>query len=202
MVKLLHARPVNELFGPSGYNQMFILICAFLLIVSLPEIGKAQSAMPQKLIDCTPETESFIDERRAIIKNEVDSLSNLPAAGYYQFSSEGGSHWVLMWAPKAGFIAFLLPDAPCFIQVSYGTVKYYKNQLTLIPEIEFGKKLQFLIAKKLQVVRYRQERFLIPRGKLRAFKRVRNTKMPSLERPYLSQSEFIKNEWFGTRYDK
>jgi hypothetical protein len=195
-------RPVNELFGPYGYSKMFILICALLFIVSLPEIGKAQSALPQKLTDCTPETESFIDERRAIIKSEVDSLTNLPAAGYYQFSSEGGSHWVLMWAPQAGFIAFLIPDTPCFAQVSYGTVKYHKNQLTLIPEIEFGKKLQILIAKHLQVVHYRKERFLIPRGKLRAFKKVRNTKMPSLKRPYLSQGEFIKNEWYGTRYDK
>lgn len=181
---------------------MLILISALLLIVSLPAIGKTQTPMPQKLTDCTQETESFIDERQAAIEREFASLTNVPEAGCYLFSAESGSHWFLLWAPKTGFIAFLLPDAPCPIQVSYGTVKYQNKQLSLIPEIEFGEKLRILISKELQVVSYRKKRFLIPRGKLRAFKRVRNTKIPSLERPFLSQCAFVENEWTKFRRSK
>ncbi len=171
-------------------------ICAvFLIAFTLLSTSNAQSVTPQKLADCTPETEKFIEQRQAEIQKELAALPFIPAAGYYECYSESGYGWYLMWSPKNGFIAYILPDVTCPAEVSYGTVKYHSNRLSLVPAIEFAPNLRFRVAKEFRIIRFHKRRFLVPVGKLRQFNRERRWKVRDGERSFMSQHSFEEPIW-------
>lgn len=175
--------------------KQFHAFALVVLMLAFINSSKAQSVTTQKLVDCTPGTEKFIEQRQAEIQKELAAVPSIPAAGYYQCYSESGYGWYLMWAPKNGFIAYILPDVTCPAEVSYGTIKYHSNRLSLVPAIEFAPNLRFRVAKEFRIVRFHKRRFPVPVGKLRQFNRERRWKVRDEERSFISQHSFEEPVW-------
>ncbi len=183
--------PLNLLVWGASWTYVVMLV-----LLTMPAIGWAQSSNPIQLDDCTPETEAFVAKRQEAIQREAAALLNLPEAGVYHASDEGGNEWLLIWAPNAGFIAYFIPDAPCPARVSYGTVRFERGQLLLTPQIPLHPRLKYIFGQHYRVITYRKRRYLVFPARVQAFYKVQRSRGdPLLKPPFLAQQEYSDSFW-------
>lgn len=175
-------------------SLLFVLIYVIAGNCLSPQ-SQTQPSAPKQFRDCTDETKAFVEEQQAKIKLEIDALKGWKMPGYYEAGDEGGNHWFLLWAPKSGFLIYLMPDQPCPTQVSYGEVVYRRGKLTLKPQIPFAPKMKFIFDREYRIILYRKQRYLVPIPQIREFYRTRSSRVPELETPFLSQREFAEPYW-------
>ena len=167
-----------------------------LALLVLSVIAQAQSAEPTRLEDCAPETERFLAERQDQIEREAISLRESPEVGVYHADDIGGNEWLLIWAPKAGFVAYFIPDAPCPARVTYGAAHWDGRVLTLTPKIPFHPRLKHMFGEKLRLIVYQKQRYLVVESRVKAFFKAQRWRGdPDLRPPLLAQQQYSDSFW-------
>jgi hypothetical protein len=169
------------------------LLAAFIV---LSVIAQAQSIEPTRLEDCAAETERFLAERQDQIEREAMTLQDLPDAGVYHADDIGGVEWLLIWAPKTGFVAYYIPDAPCPARVTYGSVLWKEGVLTLTPKIPFHPGLKHIFGKRLRLIMYEKRRYLVLESRVKSFYKAQHWRGdPDLQPRFLVQRPNSDNFW-------